>query len=822
MDECFTLKEKVIYPNGGKSLFYILDDTAVIIDEDICHRAEDGAIFSYTLITDKQNAYMHKYAKVYRFLKEDEKDISDFLKNDNPEFAAIKREVNREDSGAVSPLEFLFEKDFGNVYGLDALKYLHKEYGISDDKGNNFFLDYYVHTKDGDIAVEENGISYHHPQIIGKEQYRKQLNKQNTCVKWGIKLYRFSSEDCLFTERIEDDIVTYFGKDPNNFYNDGITVERKFKLYDHQVATLEDIEESRKSGIKTFLVVYPTGSGKSKIVEEDMAIFARGFKDFKALILAPNINIVSDWYKRLAQSLPHLLNNITVSTYAYAYQHYREYASDYFNYIVIDEAHHAVAPMLKRLIQYFDADFMIGLTATDERLDKQRLESIFGNYRVNLSLKDAMNKGIIATANVYRIETNLDLSKVRFNGHDYVNADLEKSIRVTSRNELIADVLEKYFKDGEVSSRQGVVFCVSVKHAEEMSRILNARGFSSAAYTGGNSKNQKIMEDFKKHKLRFLCSCNMISEGWDYPELGILVMARPTMSKVLYLQQIGRGLRKTTTKKNVFIIDVVDEYGAVVKPCSMHGIFQNPQYVPFGNILKQEYHLGEMIVIDGFKERIEKIVPVDIDNFSELYGTYLSREQLARTYFVNTGTINNWLKKGKIKASVTYPFGNKNIPLFSPEDVEKYRKELNIAIHDDTTVKEDFMAFIRERDYSLSYKMPFLLAFIKHKNSIGDALIEDILDDYIAFYQKRIDSSLPTDRPSCPYNTETLKDRNFIKSSMLSNPFEKFERKRFLYFSKDLGIISLNHALAAKMNDKDWQDIVKQLNEDLINYYRNI
>ena len=229
-----------------------------------------------------------------------------------------------------------------------------------------------------------------------------------------------------------------------------------------------------------------------------------------------------------------------------------------------------------------------------------------------------------------------------------------------------------------------------------------------------------------------------------------------------------------------------------------------------------------MIVIDGFKERIEKIVPVDIDNFSELYGTYLSREQLARTYFVNTGTINNWLKKGKIKASVTYPFGNKNIPLFSPEDVEKYRKELNIAIHDDTTVKEDFMAFIRERDYSLSYKMPFLLAFIKHKNSIGDAIIEDILDDYIAFYQKRIDSSLPADRPSCPYNAETLKDRNFIKGSMLSNPFEKFERKRFLYFSKDLGIISLNHALVAKMNDKDWQDIVKQLNEDLINYYRNI
>lgn len=79
----------------------------------------------------------------------------------------------------------------------------------------------------------------------------------------------------------------------------------------------------------------------------------------------------------------------------------------------------------------------------------------------------------------------------------------------------------------------------------------------------------------------------MISEGWDYPELGILVMARPTLSKVLYMQQIGRGLRRTNTKTNVFVIDVVDEYGAMAKPCSMHSIFSNPFYTAFGSILKE-------------------------------------------------------------------------------------------------------------------------------------------------------------------------------------------------------------------------------------------
>ena len=80
------------------------------------------------------------------------------------------------------------------------------------------------------------------------------------------------------------------------------------------------------------------------------------------------------------------------------------------------------------------------------------------------------------------------------------------------------------------------------------------------------------MADFRDKKIRFLCACNMISEGWDYPELGILVMARPTLSKVLYLQQIGRRLRKTDVKKNVFVVDVVDEYGAMVRHCTMHNM----------------------------------------------------------------------------------------------------------------------------------------------------------------------------------------------------------------------------------------------------------
>ena len=816
----FSIREQVDYPNGGVSVFYDNGKDAVIIDYEICNHKDGEPVFSYMLITDKQNSYVHKYNRVFRFLGYDCNEVDKYLFSSNQksdvEYSVV---ANREEIANVSPLEFHFEKNFTNAYGMNALKYLSREYCISDEKGKNYFLDYLVRTKDGKYAVEENGVTYHHPQIIGEEKYIEQLTKQNTCTLWGIKLFRFSTEDCAFDRRIEDDIKSYFGENSDSFVNKGISASRGVELYEHQSLSLSEIQKRRADGIKAFLVVFPTAAGKSKIVEEDMLEYSKTVEGFKGLILVPGIDILHDWQKRISTSMTNIASEIDVCTYAYMARHYTEYNQTHYNYIVVDEAHHAVAPILKRVIQYFDPDFTIGLTATDQRPDKKKLESVFGSYETNLSLKEAMDKGIIAQARVYRIETNIDLSKVRFNGNDYINADLEKSIRVTSRNDLIVNVLKEYFTEGDASKRQGVIFCVNVSHANEMAKLLNGVGISAAAYTGKSSNPQKIMEDFKAKKIRFLCACNMISEGWDYPELGILVMARPTLSKVLYLQQIGRGLRKTDKKKEVFIIDVVDEYGAMARPCSMHALFANPYYVPWGEITKTDYKPGDMVVVDGLEERIERITEIDINSFEEKYGNYLSQEQLAREYFVSTGTISSWIKKKKIIPSIEYDFGSKRIYMFSPEDVERYRNELDLKVHDDTTIKEDFFGFLEERDYSLSYKMPFMLSLIESINSIGDAEIDSVLNGYISFYKRRLDKGFIVDRPTCPYNEKTLEDKNYIRSNMLTNPFEKFERKRFLYFSKDLGVISMNHALFSQMTEDDWDRVKKQMEEDLEDYY---
>ena len=139
MAESFSEKEIVNYPNGGKSTFYTSGQTAVIIDEGICRRDSEENIFPYTLITDKQNEYMHRYDKVFRFLAEDRDQINHVIKGIQRNVDFVLRVPNREDNAEASPLEFRFEQNFTNVYGNNALKYLTKEYGIVDADGRNYF-----------------------------------------------------------------------------------------------------------------------------------------------------------------------------------------------------------------------------------------------------------------------------------------------------------------------------------------------------------------------------------------------------------------------------------------------------------------------------------------------------------------------------------------------------------------------------------------------------------------------------------------------------------------------------------------------------------
>lgn len=135
-------------------------------------------------------------------------------------------------------------------------------------------------------------------------------------------------------------------------------------------------------------------------------------------------------------------SQILIQTYSWMSRYYQNFDDVDFNYLAVDEAHHAVAPTLQKVIQHFNPQMLLGLTATDKRLDEKSLAEIFGKYESNLTLVEAIKQEILALIKAFRVKSNIDLSEVRFNGKDYYATDLQKSVIAPSRDQLIVDILK--------------------------------------------------------------------------------------------------------------------------------------------------------------------------------------------------------------------------------------------------------------------------------------------------------------------------------------------------------------------------------------------
>ena len=455
---------------------------------------------------------------------------------------------------------------------------------------------------------------------------------------------------------------------------------------------------------------------------------------------------------------------------------------------------------------------------TPDRLDKVNLSTIFGSFEVPLTLQEAMDKNIIAKIRAFRINTNLNLSNIRYKGKDFVNSDLEKYIAIDSRDYSIVKVLKRYFHKKD---KKCVIFCINISHAERINRLLKSEGFNSISVSSKNKNSQKLISDFRNGKYNVICSCGMLNEGWDDNSINVLVMARPTLSKVLYMQQLGRGLRKTDRKKEVFVLDVVDQYGSILKPWSAHAIFNFNQYVPFapiGNV----YRSGELFELFGYNETITSIQEIDINTFEKSYENYLSTEQCARELFISTGSLISWIRNKSIKPDLSIPFGKSFLHYFKKESIESIRQEKKLKLHSEETIKADFFEFINEKQFTFSFKIVFLLSLLEHLNINGDANIDSVLQDYTNFYKKRIINGLPVDRNGCVYDKDYLNDNHKMKRSMLENPFEKFERKRFIFYGNDISQLSFNPLLWEKLDEEDLKKIKTIMQLHLTNYFNNL
>ena len=326
-----------------------------------------------------------------------------------------------------------------------------------------------------------------------------------------------------------------------------------------QIEALCALENTRAEGAGRALVHAATGVGKTYLAAFDS-------KDYERVLFVAHREEI---LKQAAQSFKNVRNSddygffdgeskctdksvifASVGTLGRSeYLKNKYFAPDYFNYIVIDEFHHAVNDQYQRIVNYFKPQFLLGLTATPERMDGRNIYEICDyNVPYEISLKEAINKGMLVPFHYYGIFDDTDYSKLHIVRGRYDEKELNETyIGNVHRYELIYKYYCKY------GSRQALGFCCSKEHAREMAREFSSRGIPSVAVFSDASgeyteKRNVAIQKLKNGEIRAIFSVDMFNEGVDITSVDMVMFLRPTESPIVFLQQLGRGLRKCRGK----------------------------------------------------------------------------------------------------------------------------------------------------------------------------------------------------------------------------------------------------------------------------------
>ena len=277
------------------------------------------------------------------------------------------------------------------------------------------------------------------------------------------------------------------------------------------------------------------------------------------------------------------------STYLFATidtisRHYNEFSKDEFDYIVIDEAHHAAAESYQKILNYFKPKFLLGLTATPERTDGQDIFKLF-DYQIatNIRLRDSLEKNLICPFHYFGIKDidGIDYTTLKHKPDEDGYLDEVASMLMKSkRTEYIIEKINYYGFDGDKAKCLG--FCSTVKHAQFMADEFNKHfGEGSAIALSGNDsisfRQQKILELEKDEtKLSYIFSVDIFNEGIDIQKVNLVLMLRPTQSSIIYTQQLGRGLRKNEDKEYLTVLDFIGNYQKSFLISSVFSKEQNP------------------------------------------------------------------------------------------------------------------------------------------------------------------------------------------------------------------------------------------------------
>jgi superfamily II DNA or RNA helicase len=338
-----------------------------------------------------------------------------------------------------------------------------------------------------------------------------------------------------------------------------------------QIEALCALENTRAEGASRALVLAATGVGKTYLAAFDSknykrVLFVAHREEIlnQAAVSFCNVRNSDDYgFFRSAEKCTDK-SVIFASVETLGKQEYlsgKYFEPDYFDYIIIDEFHHAVNDRYKRIVEYFKPQFLLGLTATPERMDGKNIYEICDyNVPYEISLKEAINKGMLVPFHYYGIYDDTDYSGLHIVGGRYDDRELNETyIGNVHRHDLIYKYYCKY------GSKRALGFCCSRKHAEEMASEFCKRDIPSVAvYSDADGEFSEerttAIEKLKSGEIKVIFSVDMFNEGVDIASIDMVMFLRPTESPTVFLQQLGRGLRRCRGKQYLNVLDFIGNY----------------------------------------------------------------------------------------------------------------------------------------------------------------------------------------------------------------------------------------------------------------------
>lgn len=358
------------------------------------------------------------------------------------------------------------------------------------------------------------------------------------------------------------------------------TVLQKYIIRPEQKKILDDLSVERKvhNSFRN-LIVAATGTGKTVVAAFDYRRFALSHPGHaRLLFIAHHVEILQQSRRTFAsvmqdstfgevwggQSKPSLNGNLehlflTIETFIRNVDLFKNFGSDFYDFIIIDECHHSQANSYRPLFSIFHPQILLGLTATPERADGKSLLPDFNNrIAAEIRLPEAINRLLLVPFQYFCIaDETADLSHALWSQGNYDDNDLLRRLNTEDRMTLISQKIPQYIADEHRC--HALCFCINRRHARDTADGLQRMGYQADYLTGEDSaeKRKRVTDDFRTGKINYLCVVDIFNEGVDIPEIDTILFLRPTKSLTIFIQQLGRGLRLAPDKDCLTVLDFV-------------------------------------------------------------------------------------------------------------------------------------------------------------------------------------------------------------------------------------------------------------------------